>query len=321
MSSDVKELINEAENYFEKGIYEAAIEKYEKAYSQDSSQFSEENKEHFAKALYEFDIRDSGYLSDKLDAELRFVTNLLSQKDTRDGQECVYTASVMTAVGFQKDHEAILKWYKKLNPDLLNPNPSKKNSYSNKDKWYSNSTRALLDGKKYKQCIELSNEALDKIEYIMNDDEAWFKRRIGLSYKALGNSELAIKYLEEVVKIKNNWHNRFFLAEAYHDDNQLDKALKEALKAALMETNAKPHQKINLYVFLKGLFYEKGYMKEYKEISDLIYTIKFNFDTFLVDDEDEDYLEFLKDLEDDQLDVVSLEKKLRKDWRKLLNDL
>ena len=155
----------------------------------------------------------------------------------------------------------------------------------------------------------------------MNDDEAWFKRRIGLSYKALGNSELAIKYLEEVVKVKNNWHNRFFLAEAYHDDNQLDKALKEALKAALMETNAKPRQKINLYVFLKDLFYEKGFIKEYKEISDLIYTIKFNWDTFLVDDEDEDYLEFLKELEDDQLDVVSLEKKLRKDWRKLLKKL
>ena len=322
MSIEASELIKKAEEYYVDGIYEAAIEKYGEAYSKDSSQFSEENKEHFAKAVYEFDIRDSTFMTTKLDSRLRFITGLLSQKDTRNGEDCIYTDSVMTVVNFEKQHfEDILKWYKKLDPNLLNPNPSKKNSYSNRDRWYSHSTRALLDAKKYKQCIELSNEALDKIDYIMNDDEYWFKRRIGLSYKALGDSDLAIKYLEEVARVKVNWHNRFYLAEAYYDNGQADKALKEALNAALMETNAKPRQKKYLYIFLKNLFYEKGFMEEYKHISDLIYTIKFNWDTFLVDDEDEDYLEFLKELDDDKLDVVYLEEELRKEWRKLLNEI
>lgn len=322
MSIEAKELIKKAENYYEEGIYEGTIENFKKVYAQDPDLLTEENKEHFAKAIYEFSIRDSTFMTPKLDGSLIFLTRLVSQKDTTEGQECVYTDAVMTVVGFGKNqYEAIVKWYKKLDPSLLNPNPSKKNSYSDRDRWYSHSTRALLDAKKYKQCIELSNEALEKIDYIMNDDEAWFKRRIGLSYKALGDSDLAIKYLEEVLKVKVNWHNGFYLAEAYYANGQVDKALKMALKAALMETNAEPRQKKYLYIFLKNLFYEKGFMEEYKHISDLIYTIKFNWNTFLVDDEDEDYLEFLKELDQDKLDVVSLEEELRKEWKKLLDEV
>ena len=321
MSIEANELIKKAEEYYVDGVFEGTIENFGKVYSKNPDLLSEENKEHFAKAVYEFYIRDTTFMTTEIEGSLILITRLVSQKDTRNGQEDVYTDAIMTILEYNKNqYEAKVKWYDKLDPKLLNPNIDKKNSYSLRDKWYSQSTRALLDDEQYKKCLELSKEALEEIEYIMNDDEIWFKRRIGLSYYALGNAELAIQYLEEVVKVKVNWHNNFYLSEAYYANNELDKSFKTALKAVLMEVNAQPIQKINLYVFLKDLLIRKGYKKEYAQLSDLIYAIKFD-NNEVADEDDEDYLEYLAQLDDDLVDVNSMEEDFRSSCKKILNDI
>ena len=321
MSVEANELIKKAEEYYVEGIFEGTIENFRKVYAQNPELLSEENKEHFAKAIYEFSIRDSTFMTPEIEGSLILITRLVSQKDTRNGQEDVYTDAIMTVLEYNKNqYEAKVKWYNKLDPKLLNPDIDKKNSYSLRDKWYSQSTKALLDDEQYKKCLELSKEALEVTEYIMNDDEAWFKRRIGLSYYGLGNADLAIEYLEEVAKVKVNWHNNFYLSEAYYANGEVDKAFKQALKAVLMELNAKPIQKINLYVFLKDLMLKKGYKKEYAQLSELIYAIKFD-NNEVADEDDEEYLEYLAHLDDDWIDVNSMEEDFRSTCRRILTEI
>lgn len=320
--SDFKTTIDKAEDYFENGIYITAMELYMDAYRIDDKSFTETNKEHFAKAIFESDVVDAPFFTDKLDSELLFITKLLNQKDTRDGSECIYTESLMTVIWFKKDTDAILKWYKKLDPNLLNPHIRKKNSYSDRDRYYSRVTKALLDTKQYQKCIDLSYEALSNIDEIMNDDENWFLIRIAKSNRALGNYQDAVDAFKQALKFKDNWSNKYALAETYYACENTDLALKTALDAALTEPKIRPLQKNNLYKLLKILFMEKGYKKDAREISVLIYSIKFYSNSKFTCDDDEEYLDFLEQLEDDgAVNPVALEKQLRKNWRNLFNQL
>ena len=144
MSIEANELIKKAEEYYVDGVFEGTIENFMKVYAQNPELLSEENKEHFAKAIYEFNIMDSTFMTPEIDGSLILITRLVSQKDTRNGQEDVYTDAIMTVLGYNKNqYEAKVKWYDKLDPKLLNPNIDRKNSYSLRDKWYSQSTIAL----------------------------------------------------------------------------------------------------------------------------------------------------------------------------------
>ena len=95
-------------------------------------------------------------------------------------------------------------------------------------------------------------------------------------------------------------------------------ALKTAIDAVLTEPKVKPYQKKNLYKFMKVLFDEKGLVKESDDISQLIYSIRFNSTSTVIDEDDEDYLDFLEQLEDDShINVEKIEKELRKDWKRV----
>ena len=95
-------------------------------------------------------------------------------------------------------------------------------------------------------------------------------------------------------------------------------ALKTAIDAVLTEPKVKPYQKKNLYKFMKVLFDEKGLVKESDDISQLIYSIRFNSTSTVIDEDDEDYLDFLEQLEDDShIDVEKIEKELKKDWKRV----
>ncbi|AMK15244.1 tetratricopeptide repeat protein [Methanobrevibacter olleyae] len=258
-------------------------------------------------------------MTTELDASLILLTRLVSQKDTREGQECIYTDSVMTFISNKRDYEAILKWYKKINPKLLNPNPDKKNSYSYKDKYYSNTTRALLNEKHYKKCIDLSKEALEEIDYIMNEDEAWFKVRIAKASMNISNFDEAIKYFKETIKAKENWSNKYAFADCYYVLGDYDNALKQALDAALTDPKIRPLLKINLYQLLSELLNEKGYENEIDYLDNLINAIKFD-NKEIADEDDEEYLECISELEEG-VDVKSMEENLRPIWRKILSEL
>lgn len=321
MSIEANELIKKAEDYYVDGVFEGTIENFKKVYAQNPELLSEENKEHFAKAIYEFNIRDTTFMTPEIEGSLILITRLVSQKDTRTGEEDVYTDAIMTVLEYNKNqYRAKVEWYDKLDPKLLNPNIDKKNSYSLMDKWYSQSTRALLDDKQYKKCLELSKEALEEIDEISNDGDAWFKIRIAKACMNLGYFDEAIKNFKEGLAVKKDWSNKSAFAECYNMIGDSENALKWALDAALTDPNIKALSKINLYKLLRNLLYDKGFKKEAGQVAELIHAIRFN-NNEIADEDENEYLDYLEQLDDNVVDVKSMEEDLMPTWRRILREV
>ena len=96
MSNEFIEMIGDAEKYYQEEKYFDADTKYKQAYRKHSSLFTEEQKEHFAKSIYESEIRDSVSYDDNLEIKINFLISLVGQKDTTHGESCPYTDSVIT---------------------------------------------------------------------------------------------------------------------------------------------------------------------------------------------------------------------------------
>ena len=318
MSIEANELIKKAEEYYVDGVFEGTIENFRKVYAQDPELLSEENKEHFAKAIYEFNIRDTTFMTTEIEWSLRLISRLVSQKDTSNGEEDVYTDAIMTIMEYnRRQYKSKVEWYDKLDPKLLNPNIDKKNSYSLRDKWYSQSTKALLDDEQYKKCLELSKEALEEIEDIMNDDEAWFKIRMAKANMNLGNFDEAVENFKEGIRVKDGWSNKFALAECYNMMDDEDNAFKLALDAAVTDPKIRPLSKFHLYNLLMNLLLDKGYEKEAKKLGDLIDYIIF-VENQTADKNDKESLDYLKELEEE---LKSMEEDLMPTWRKILREI
>ena len=320
MSNEYIEIIEDAEKCYADEKYFDANNLYKQAYRKYSSLFTDEQKEHFAKAIYESEIRDSVSYDDNLEIKINFLLSLVGQKDTTQGQSCPYTDSVISIMkACKRNAEKTLYWSEKLNPQLLNPDPIKNNSYSDRQTWYSNTTKALLKSKEFSKCLKISKEALENVDGIMNDDQYWFKFRVAVCNRELRNFEEAVKDFKEVLKYKNIWSNQKELAETYYQMDDLDNALKVSLEAAL--TNSKVIlDKVKLYELMEQIFKDKGMEKEAQEIAYLIYAVKSRVNHQITYDDDAFELEEAGyDLSN--LDYVSIEKEIREDWSKILNGL
>jgi len=120
---------------------------------------------------------------------------------------------------------------------------------SDKEKWYSEKSKALFELKKFKECFEISKEALEKIDKFHNNNDLWFTRRIALSKKELGNIEEAIKDLETIYRKKRDWFIQKEISELYFEKNDIDNAFKNAILA--INNKGKLEFKIGL-IFLLG---------------------------------------------------------------------
>ena len=320
MSNEFIKIIGDAEKYYEDEKYADANNLYKQAYRKYSSLFTEEQKEHFAKSIYESEIKDAISYDENLEAKISFLLSLVEQKDTTDGQSCPYTDSVISMMkACKRNVDKTLFWSEKLNPLLLNPDPIKNNSYSDRQTWYSNTTKALLKTKKYSQCLKISKDALENVDGIMNDDQYWFKFRVAVCNRELRNYDEAVKDFKEVLKYKNIWSNQKELAETYYQMGDLDNALKVSIEAAL--TNSKVIlDKVKLYELMKLIFRAKKMDKEAAEISYLIYSIRSKLNHHLEYDDDAFELEEAGyDLSN--LDYVSFEKELKEEWVEILDNL
>ena len=320
MSNEFIKMIGDAEKYYEDGKFFDANNLYKQTYRKYSDLFTDDQKEHFAKTIYEVDIRDSLSYDDALEAKINFLSTLVEQKDTTQGQNCPYTESIITIMKSCKTNvDKTLYWSAKLNPHLLNPDPLKNNSYSDRQTWYSNTTKALLKSKEYSKCLNLSKEALENVDGIMNDDQYWFKFRVAICNRELENYEDAVKDFKEVLKYKNIWSNQKELAETYYQMNEIDTALKVCIESAL--NNSKVIlDKVKLYELMELIFMEKGMENEAQNIAFLIHSIRLNDNSNIVDDESTYELE-KAGYDISNIDYVSIEKDLKADWKKILVDL
>lgn len=318
MSDEVLEMIIDARDLFSKGKYVDASDLYKKAYRKGRDSFSDENKEEFAVAIYEVDVRDNGSY-ENIEAPVQFITSIVSQKDTTDGQFCPYTESVITIMKLcKKNKDKTLFWSEKLDPLLLNPYTEHNNHYSYRETWYSNTTKALLSDKNYNECLKISNDALKNIKGIMNNDEYWFKYRIAICHRELGHYDEAISMFEEVLEYKDIWSNRYELAETYYFMDDYDNALKESCHAAL--TNSKVIlDKVRLYELIELILMEKELFEDAQDVAFLIHSIRLNDNSSMRYDEEAFELEEAG-YDISEIDYVTIEKGLRNTWLKFLED-
>jgi hypothetical protein len=125
--------------------------------------------------------------------------------------------------------------------------------------WYSYYSLALLKLKKFEECIEVSKDALFKLERFHYNNDLWFARKIALSNKGLGNVSEAISDLERIEKRKSEWFIQKELSELHFENNQIEKAKVIGIKGAL---NFGEREKKDGLFFLLGQIFQQSQEKE-----------------------------------------------------------
>lgn len=134
-----------------------------------------------------------------------------------------------------------LDWLDHLDPSLLD---GKAESFtgadgkqyvqaSDRENWYSLMSKALLDGKRYEECIALCEEALSKFSKLHYDNDIWFGMRIAKAKAGLGRTEEAIEDYKRLVAKKPEWFLYYDLALLSHKLGQGDDALRYGAESAL----------------------------------------------------------------------------------------
>lgn len=127
---------------------------------------------------------------------------------------------------------------------------------SDKENWFAYKSKALMKLGKFQECYYISKLALDSFEKFHYSNDIWFARRIALSKKNLGNSEDAIKELQQILRKKKEWFIQKELAELYKEQDNNDKAFGLAIDA--INNFGDLEFKIDLLYLLGELLKSKG---------------------------------------------------------------
>jgi tetratricopeptide (TPR) repeat protein len=125
-----------------------------------------------------------------------------------------------------------------------------------RETWHTYKTAALFHLGEFKQCAELSIQALGSFEKFHYSNDIWFARRIALSKKNLGKNDEAIVELQKILKKKNEWFIQKELAEIFKESGDNENALKYALEA--IQNHGDLEYKIDLLILLGELYQTKG---------------------------------------------------------------
>jgi len=113
---------------------------------------------------------------------------------------------------------------------------------SDKERWYSLRTKALLKVERYQECIELCKEALsDFSNFPSRNSEVdfWYKYRL-VESRSKGNldpKEKIIDELKHLLNFKNKWYIQRDISQLYFELGQLDDAMQYAIDSALNGDN------------------------------------------------------------------------------------
>ena len=102
---------------------------------------------------------------------------------------------------------------------------------SDLENWYSYKSKALFEIGMFKECIEISNQALEVLKKFHYSNDVWFARQIAISKKQLGNLEGAISDFHEILNKRQEWFIEKELAELYYEKGDTKKALLFASKS------------------------------------------------------------------------------------------
>ena len=206
------------------------------------------------------------------------ITEVKQQENQTQNSKypCPYTLAVLKvleSLNKNNDFEEVIMWSEKINPDYLNTKASDFNGRkysSNKEKFYSQITKALLKLDDIDAYYELSKKALQLDELT---DDVWFKWRLSKCANELGEYDEAIGYLKEIITKKPDWYIKAEIANSYYFKGDFKNSLSYAIDAAL--TPSPSESKVNVYSLISDLIKDE-YPDESMKHKYLEYSIRLN---------------------------------------------
>ena len=259
MTKEIRKELNQAKRLYKTGKKEDAYEIYDEIYAEHPEKFDKWDKIRYCWSIYYLFIRDSND-EYELEENVKRVTEIVKQEDLNNAPVCVYTQSVFKIVMHFKSEGAcqnMLYWLDKLNPELLSEdlNDGKNSAYpSKKEEYYKFLSIAHLSCGDYEECIDVSRKALDMFETFALNGDTWHRWRIAKSLKQLDRPQEALTYLEEVVKVQQDWFILKEFAENHHMLGDDESALRYASQSALKEGPVEI--KVNLYFLIYDILKE-----------------------------------------------------------------
>jgi tetratricopeptide (TPR) repeat protein len=316
MDAVTREKLKLAQRFKKENKTDEAEDIYREYWQTNPEDFSEFDKTTFCWILYNKYIKNNEDVDEILEnAEL--ITEIKSQQDQSQNSKypCPYTLAVLKTLEIlnkNNDFEEVTIWAEKINPDWLNPNASDFNGRkypSNKEKYYSQLTKALLKLDDIDRCYELSKEALELEDLA---DDTWFKWRLAKCANELGEYDEAIGYLKEIISKKPDWYIKAEIANSYFFNGDNESSLSYAIDAVL--TPAPSESKVNVYSLIADLV-EDEYPEEALKHRYLEYSIRLNKEWKIDDRLAEEIEETGLDAENTQ--YWKIEKELKPFWNEM----
>lgn len=287
--SSVEVNLEKARAYNKVKKYEESLEIYE-SLIEEGAELSQGDKDKYAWDLYFVKIKENEFI-DELEQNGKKVINTVKQLDTSKGSKpCPYTLTVIKLMRKYTENERyldVLRWASKLNPDLLSNKQFKPNSEvtmnSNKENYYLQATKALLEIENYDQVIKYSQDALVKIPNFNNNNDIWFKLRIAKSYTELGEYDSSIDFLNDILKTKKDWYLSRDMALNYFYKEEFDDSLRWAARAILAR-DGKLESKVNMFSLIGDILEIKGFEDE-SIINKYMYYVIRNAKEWSIDEE------------------------------------
>lgn len=186
---------------------------------------------------------------------------------------------------------------------------------SDKEKWYSELSKAYFELKMYNESFELSKEALSILDTFHFNNDSWFARRLALSKKHLGNLEDAINDLEVIYSKKPEWFIQKEIAELFFEKSDFEKSLQNGISAVL--SKGKIEFKVSLIMLLGKILKQKKDIKNASLHFLLVKYIRSN-NGWKVSEELENELVSIEENQD--IEYKELIIKLKSFWEQYLKD-
>ncbi|WP_458453101.1 hypothetical protein [Methanobrevibacter sp.] len=257
-----KKEFQNAKNAYKNRDYKKAYEIYTRLYSE--VPFDNSNKYSYAWTIYQARIKD--YTSkEELLSDADRVCELTRQNNLNHTKLCVYTMSVIKVLKllyYENDYESLPYWLDKLKPELLDQTRHTRDDRiypSNMEQYYIYASVTYFKLKEYEKCIEVSREALGRLNRFTDNSAEFFQWRIAKSYRQLGDCEQSLKFLK-ILQL-NEWYVYHEMAEAHYCLKDYESSLKCAVKAARLD--GPMDMKYNLYRLLEELL-----QKDYPDVAE-----------------------------------------------------
>ena len=181
-----------------------------------------------------------------------------------------YIKTVISVLKFLKDRkpypaQQVLEWTDKVTPDQLSTevwigtdNKGRSIEHaSERELWYAHRCKALLETGRLQECVDFANEAFTAVPKFHYDNDVWLRYHQALAMSRLGDNEVAVKQLGELLVRKKDWFIYRDIAQCLHELGRLDEALENALNAALAPL-PEIENKWRLFLLMGLIFREKN---------------------------------------------------------------